>query len=161
MRNKTKVAFLSLILSAALIAVACGKTQSSAEPSSQSSVDTSLISSSESSSENTSSSQQSSSQQSSSQEASSSEEVSSSSEESSSSAADVYFTVTFKVDGAVVQTSEVKEGELVTYSGEEPTKAPDANASKYRFTGWDKDLSEPITEIQSLMLFLRHMVVKL
>ena len=146
MRNKTKVAFLSLILSAALIAVACGKTQSSAEPSSQSSVDTSLISSSESSSENTSSSQQSSSQQSSSQEASSSEEVSSSSEESSSSAADVYFTVTFKVDGAVVQTSEVKEGELVTYSGEEPTKAPDANASKYRFTGWDRDLSEPITE---------------
>lgn len=146
MRNKTKVAFLSLILSAALIAVACGKTQSSAEPSSQSSVDTSLISSSESSSENTSSSQQSSSQQSSSQEASSSEEVSSSSEESSSSTADVYFTVTFKVDGAVVQTSEVKEGELVTYNGEEPTKAPDANASKYRFTGWDRDLSEPITE---------------
>lgn len=146
MRNKTKVAFLSLILSAALIAVACGKSQSSQEPSSQSSLDTSSISSSESSSESISSSQQSSSQQSSSQEASSSEEVSSSSEESSSSAADVYFTVTFKVDGAVVQTSEVKEGELVTYSGEEPTKAPDTNASKYRFTGWDRDLSEPITE---------------
>ena len=146
MRNKTKIAFLSLILSAALIAVACGKSQSSQEPSSQSSLDTSSISSSESFSESTSSSQQSSSQQSSSQEASSSEEVTSSSEESSSSASDVYFTVTFKVDGAVVQTSEVKEGELVTYSGEEPTKAPDANASKYRFTGWDRDLSEPITE---------------
>ena len=106
MRNKTKVAFLSLILSAALIAVACGKSQSSQEPSSQSSLDTSSISSSESSSESTSSSQQSSSQQSSSQEASSSEEVTSSSEESSSSAADVYFTVTFKVDGAVVQTKK-------------------------------------------------------
>ena len=140
MRNKTKLAFLSIILSAALIAVACQKPTSSIEPSSQNSSDTSLNTSSDSSEEGTSSSQESSASISSqsSEASSSSQEVSSSSEESSSSSVvENVFTVTFKVDGVVVQTSEVKEGELVTYNGEEPTKAGDANAPQYRFVAVD------------------------
>ena len=148
MRNKTKLAFLSIILSAALIAVACQKPTSSIEPSSQNSSDTSLNTSSDSSEEGTSSSQESSASISSqsSEASSSSQEVSSSSEESSSSSVvENVYTVTFKVDGVVVQTSEVKEGEFAVYNGEEPTKAGDANAPQYRFTGWDRDLNEPIT----------------
>ncbi len=56
------------------------------------------------------------------------------------------FTVKFVVDGVEVQTGEVEEGQAASYTGEEPTKAPDANAVKYRFKGWDKDLTQPITE---------------
>ena len=54
------------------------------------------------------------------------------------------FTVKFVVDGAEVQTGEVEEGQTASYTGETPTKAPDANAVKYRFKGWDKDLTQPI-----------------
>lgn len=56
------------------------------------------------------------------------------------------FTVKFVVNGATVQTGEVEDGQKATYNGEEPTKAADANAVKYRFKGWDKDLNQPITE---------------
>lgn len=56
------------------------------------------------------------------------------------------FTVKFVVDGVEVQTGEVEEGQAASYTGETPTKAPDANAVKYRFKGWDKDLTQPITE---------------
>ena len=145
MRNKTKLTFLSIILSAALVSVACQKPNSSVEPSSQNDSNTSLISSSDSSTEGVSSSQQSSEPSSSVPFSSSSDIPSSSVDSSSSSVVDNVYTVTFKVDGVVVQTSEVKEGELVTYNGEEPTKAGDANAPQYRFVGWDRDLSEPIT----------------
>ena len=55
------------------------------------------------------------------------------------------FTVKFVVDGVEVQTYEVEEGQAASYTGETPTKAPDANAVKYRFKGWDKDLTQPIT----------------
>ena len=55
------------------------------------------------------------------------------------------FTVKFVVDSAVVQTGEVEEGQTASYTGETPTKAADANAVKYRFKGWDKDLTQPIT----------------
>ena len=55
------------------------------------------------------------------------------------------FTVKFVVDGTEVQTGEVEEGQAASYTGETPTKAPDANAVKYRFKGWDKDLTQPIT----------------
>ena len=55
------------------------------------------------------------------------------------------FTVKFVVDGVEVQTGEVEEGQAASYTGETPTKAPDANAVKYRFKGWDKDLTQPIT----------------
>ena len=54
------------------------------------------------------------------------------------------FTVKFVVDGVEVQTGEVEEGQTASYAGETPTKAPDANAVKYRFKGWDKDLTQPI-----------------
>lgn len=55
------------------------------------------------------------------------------------------FTVKFVVDGVEVKTGEVEEGQTASYTGETPTKAPDANAVKYRFKGWDKDLTQPIT----------------
>ena len=55
------------------------------------------------------------------------------------------FAVKFVVDGVEVQTYEVEEGQTASYTGETPTKAPDANAVKYRFKGWDKDLTQPIT----------------
>ena len=55
------------------------------------------------------------------------------------------FTVQFVVDGQVVQTGQVEEGSTASYTGETPTKAPDANAVRYRFKGWDKDLKQPIT----------------
>ena len=56
------------------------------------------------------------------------------------------YTVTFKVEGVVVQTSEVDEGSLAVYTGETPTKAPDAYSDQYRFRSWDKDIRVPITE---------------
>ena len=55
------------------------------------------------------------------------------------------FAVKFVVDGVEVQTGEVEEGQTASYTGGTPTKAPDANAVKYRFKGWDKDLTQPIT----------------
>ena len=56
------------------------------------------------------------------------------------------FTVKFVVNGQEVQSGEVEEGQKAAYNGEEPTKAADANAVKYRFKGWDKDLNQPITQ---------------
>ena len=56
------------------------------------------------------------------------------------------FTVKFVVDGAEVQTSQVEKGQKASYTGQEPAKAGDANAVKYRFKGWDKDLNQPITQ---------------
>lgn len=56
------------------------------------------------------------------------------------------YTVKFVVDGKEVLSSQVEEGSTATYTGEAPTKAGDADAIKYRFKGWDKDLSTPITE---------------
>ena len=55
------------------------------------------------------------------------------------------FTVKFVVDGTEVQTGLVEDGQLAVYSGQTPTKAADANAPKYRFIGWDRDLTQPIT----------------
>ena len=56
------------------------------------------------------------------------------------------FVVKFVVNGVEVQTGEVEDGQKAAYNGETPTKAPDANAVKYRFKGWDKDLNQPITQ---------------
>ena len=64
---------------------------------------------------------------------------------SSSSEAVEKFTVRFLVEGQVVQTSEVEKGQLAHYDGETPTKAGDAQADKYGFRNWDKDLNTPIT----------------
>ena len=55
------------------------------------------------------------------------------------------FTVKFVVDGVEVQTGLVEDGQLAVYSGQTPTKAGDANAPRYRFKGWDRDLTQPIT----------------
>ena len=56
------------------------------------------------------------------------------------------FTVKFLVDGQEVKSYQVEDGQKVVYDGEQPTKAADANAVKYRFKGWDKDLNQPITQ---------------
>ncbi|MBQ6730768.1 MAG: bacterial Ig-like domain-containing protein [Bacilli bacterium] len=55
------------------------------------------------------------------------------------------FTVKFVVNGTEVQTSQVEKGQKASYTGETPTKDGDADAVKYRFTGWDKDLNQAIT----------------
>ena len=55
------------------------------------------------------------------------------------------FTVKFVVNGVEVQTGLVEDGQLAVYSGQTPTKAGDAQAPKYRFIGWDRDLTQPIT----------------
>ena len=55
-------------------------------------------------------------------------------------------TVTFKVDDTVYDTQQINPGETVTAPAVDPTKAADENAVKYRFTGWDKDLTQPINE---------------
>ena len=54
------------------------------------------------------------------------------------------YTVTFKNGDTVLDTKQVNHGEKVTFSGEDPTKSPDANAIAYRFRGWDKSLDDPI-----------------
>ena len=139
MKNKTKFAFLTVALSAMMVLGACGKTESSSvSPSESNSVipsETSQTSEVSSDSASESSEQESSSQ---------SSESSNQSSESSIPTPSTY-TVTFKVDGQVVQTSQVEEGGLAVYEGAEPTKAGDVNASKYKFEGWDRDLSLPIT----------------
>ena len=134
MKNKTKFAFLTVALSAMLVLGACGKTESSSvSPSESDSVVPSETSSQEPESSISSSIGE-----------SSSDSISSS-EISSSSVVASKHTVTFMVDGVAVQTSQVEDGELAVYEGEEPVKAGDANASRYKFMGWDRDLSLPIT----------------
>ena len=56
------------------------------------------------------------------------------------------FTVKFVVNGVEVKSYEVENGQTAAYDGDTPTKAGDANAVKYRFKGWDKDLNQPITQ---------------
>ena len=137
MKNKKVFAFLSLALAGLLVFSACtfikkdsGKTSSSENQTSESSNSDSSHSSSDSNSSSESSSD-------------------SSSDSSSSSESEppvVTHTVTFVVDGTVVQTSTVNHGELAQYTGSTPTKMPDANALRYRFKGWDKDTTLPIVE---------------
>lgn len=55
------------------------------------------------------------------------------------------FTVRFLVDGNPIKTIEVEKGQKAVYDGETPTKAADAEAPLYKFTGWDRDLETPIT----------------
>ena len=158
MKNKKKFAFLTLALTMGLIIGACTSNKSSSTPASSSSdipasssISSDVPSSSPSSSVVPSSSSssiapssQSSSSSSSSAPSSSSIPDSSSSSSSSSSSIKSTYTVNFVVNGQTIETHEVNPGELVVFEGDEPTKNPDANAVKYRFKGWDKDLSEPI-----------------
>ena len=55
------------------------------------------------------------------------------------------FTVRFLVDGNPIKTIEVEKGQKAVYDGETPVKAADAEAPKYEFMGWDRDLETPIT----------------
>jgi hypothetical protein len=56
------------------------------------------------------------------------------------------FTVTFKNwDGTVLSTQDVPYGSLVTYTGAAPTRVSSAGYT-YSFSGWDRDLSKPITD---------------
>ena len=153
MKNKTKFAFLTLALTMGLIIGACGShessqtsipSSSSENPISSSSEETPSSASSSSSVSSSSTSSASSSSSSSSSASSSSSQPSSSSSGSSSSIKNTY-TVNFVVDDQVIKTYEVEPGELVNYDGEIPTKNPDANAVKYRFKNWDKDITQPIT----------------
>lgn len=120
MKNKTKFAFLTLALTAGLIINACGKSN---PEQSQSSInqnsDSSMPESTSSMPESTSS--------------------------SSSQPVTNKYTVNFAVDGAVVQSSQVEEGEVAVYSGSTPSKAS-SGSTAYRFKGWDKDITQPITQ---------------
>ena len=73
---------------------------------------------------------------------------SSSTGDNSSSSSEVLnkYTVTFKVEGVVVQTITVTEGDYAYYTGATPTKDPDSEAFKYRFAGWDQDINQPIRQ---------------
>ena len=56
------------------------------------------------------------------------------------------YTVTFKNGDTVLETHQVTHGQKAVFEGAEPTKAADANAYKYAFRGWDKDIDAAITE---------------
>ena len=133
MKNKSKFTFLTLALAASLLVGACNSGPASSK-SSQEQSQSSINPSSDSSEQGTSSSQNPSSQSSSLTPTSS----------SSSQPLVTKYTVNFVVDGNVVQSSQVEEGELAVYTGEAPTKAS-SGAVVYRFKGWDKDLTQPIT----------------
>ena len=55
-------------------------------------------------------------------------------------------TVTFMNGEDVYDTQEVEDGDLAVAPATDPTKDPDVSAPKYRFKGWDRDLSTPITD---------------
>ena len=93
-----------------------------------------------SSQQQTSSSQQ---QATSSQQQSSSQQTHSSQGASSSQEIVSTYTVTFVVDGTIVQTDQVDAGTFAEYRGETPSKASDGNVT-YVFTGWDNDISQSI-----------------
>ena len=127
MKNKKKFTFLTTVLTMALLLGACNsnpgssnQTGSSSEQGDSSSIGGLSCSCDEGNSSSQTSSAASSSQQ------------------------EGKFTVTFVVNGQTVQTSQVEEGEVVIYNGEEPTKASSGSIA-YRFKGWDKDISQPIT----------------
>ena len=64
---------------------------------------------------------------------------------SSSSEEAKTYTVRFVVNGEVVQTSQVVEGELAQFEGViPPIPTPDPNVQT-RFRKWDKDINQPIT----------------
>lgn len=163
MKNKSKIAFLTTILSLGLVLGACGGSNnksSSADVGPDSSSNLPLDSSSVLPSSSSQAPAQSSSSRvpasSSNQPAqsssslvpasSSNQPASSSSNNPSSSSSMVAskHTVTFMVDDEVVQTSQVDHGDYAIYNGDTPTKASTATKA-YRFKGWDQDLSKPVT----------------
>lgn len=140
MKKKTFNAFLSLAL--ILILTGCGGGHGRISDSiiNSSSETSSTISSSSSSEVSSQTSSESSSESSS--EISSSE---SSTDSSSSTGVANQYTVRFYVGSELVQTSTVDEGALAEYTGATPTKDPSGEIIRYRFKGWDRDISLPIT----------------
>ena len=72
------------------------------------------------------------------------------------------YIVAWKANGMTVQLTEVEEGGLPVYTGKTPTKKGDANSKFYRFKGWDRDLSTPITadtEINALFTYYENEVM--
>ena len=129
MKNKNKLAFLSAALISLLVLGACGQKP---ESRSSSAYDDSLTNST------------------SNIDRSSDDSTSSSDGDSISSTTSIptpeVYTVTFVVEGKTVQTSEVEEGELATYEGKTPVKESSDPNVQYRFSGWDKDITAPITK---------------
>ena len=68
----------------------------------------------------------------------------------------VYHTVTFSVNGQVVQTSQVADGEAAEFEGDLPTKAPDSEAFKYVFKGWDKSRFNVTQDLQLNAVFVPY-----
>ena len=161
MKNKTKFAFLTLAVTAAMLLGACQKPASSSKvgesinptsetSSGENSQPSSDIPSSQISEQGTSEAVNPSStpvvpssQVTPSSSAQPGSSTQPSSQPSESSVVSNKCTVTFVAEGQVVYTVEVDKGETATYEGETPTKPADANGS-YKFVGWDKDLSAPI-----------------
>lgn len=56
------------------------------------------------------------------------------------------YTVTFKSGNTIVETQTITHGEMATMPTTNPTKDSD-NIYDYRFTGWDNDLTTPITGV--------------
>ena len=152
MKDKKKIAFLSLALTALLALSGCGGNNPSTDPSKNTeptSADpgTSATESTETTTSEETTSEETTSEETTSEETTSEETTSeeTTSEETTSEDPVVYHTVRFLLDGDVLKSYQVKEGETVTYDGEEPAKQPTAEICKFVFKGWDKDVKQPIT----------------
>ncbi len=151
MKNKKLFGILSLILASGLVLAGCD--DSPKEPTTSSEATTSVVSSETpaSSEQPSESSASDPSSENPSSEAPSSENPSSenpssedpSSEDPSSQVVTKY-TVKFMNGETVLKTEEVEEGGKATPPAD-PTKDPDANAFKYVFRKWDKDVNAAIT----------------
>lgn len=142
MKDKKKIAFLSLALTALLALSGCGGNNPSTDPSKDTETTSVDPGTSATESTETTTSEETTSEETTSEETTSEETTS---EESSSEDPVVYHTVRFLLDGNLLKSYQVKEGETVTYDGEEPAKQPTAEICKFVFKGWDKDVTQPIT----------------
>ena len=134
MKNKNKLAFLSVAFAALLALGACDIGASSRRTKSSEQIPSSnVVSSSDVDS------------QSSSPSSSSSINNTSSTPSTSSSVPATTHTVTFVVEGVTVSTIQVEDGQAAVYQGETPTKAS-SGGTDYIFKGWSPDISSPITK---------------
>ena len=142
MKDKKKIAFLSLALTALLALSGCGGNNPSTDPSKNTETTSVDPGTSATESTETTTSEETTSEETTSEETTSEETTS---EESTSEDPVVYHTVRFLLDGNLLKSYQVKEGETVTYDGEEPAKQPTTEICKFVFKGWDKDVTQPIT----------------
>ncbi len=142
MKDKKKIAFLSLALTALLALSGCGGNNPSTDPSKNTETTSVDPGTSATESTETTTSEETTSEETTSEETTSEETTS---EETTSEDPVVYHTVRFLLDGNLLKSYQVKEGETVTYDGEEPAKQPTTEVCKFVFKGWDKDVTQPIT----------------